>query len=225
MSTATRRASSSTRSIDAVIVGDRLLVMPGEVVPVDGLVDGAAAVLDESAITGEARSVTRAEGDQVNSGTVNAGGPFDLRAIALCGAVDVRGHRATRPRSGGLEAPFVRLADRYALLFVPLTLAVAGLAWLVSGDPNRALAVVVVATPCPLLLAAPIAIVAGLSRAAKRGIIVKGGGPLETLARARVLLFDKTGTLTAGRPRLAGSRRRPASTRTTSCASPRPSTR
>src|SRR5674476_1317277 len=85
----------------------------------------------------------------------------------------------------GSKAPFVRLTDRYALLFVPITLAVAGLAWLISGDPVRALAVVVVATPCPLLLAAPIAIVAGLSRAARRGIIVKGGGPLETLARAR----------------------------------------
>ena len=97
----------------------------------------------------------------------------------------------------------MRLADRYALVFVPVTLGMAGLAWLISGDPARALAVLVVATPCPLLLAAPIAIVAGISRAARRGIIVKGGGPLETLARARVLLFDKTGTLTAGRPRLA----------------------
>ena len=93
------------------------------------------------------------------------------------------------------------MADRYAILFVPLTLVIAGIAWLVSGDPVRALAVLVVATPCPLLLAAPIAIVSGISRSAKRGIIVKGGGALETLARARVMLFDKTGTLTAGRPR------------------------
>ena len=193
-----------TRPIDAVSVGDRLLVMPGEVVPVDGLVDGVAAVLDEAALTGEARPVTRAEGDQVNSGTLNAGGPFDLRAIAVAEQSTYAGIVRLVREAEGSKAPFVRLADRYALLFVPLTLAVAGLAWLVSGDPNRALAVVVVATPCPLLLAAPIAIVAGLSRAARRGIIVKGGGPLETLARARVLLFDKTGTLTAGRPRLAG---------------------
>jgi len=193
-----------TRSIDAVIVGDRLLVMPGEVVPVDGLVAGGVAVLDESALTGEARPVTRAEGDQVNSGTLNAGGPFDLRAIAVAEQSTYAGIVRLVREAEGSKAPFVRLADRYALLFVPLTLAVAGLAWLISGDPVRALAVVVVATPCPLLLAAPIAIVAGLSRAARRGIIVKGGGPLETLARARVLLFDKTGTLTAGRPRLAG---------------------
>ena len=193
-----------TRPIDAVIVGDRLLVMPGEVVPVDGLVEGAAAVLDEAALTGEARPVTRAEGDQVNSGTLNAGGPFDLRAIAAAEQSTYAGIVRLVREAEGSKAPFVRLADRYALLFVPLTLAVAGFAWLISGDPVRALAVVVVATPCPLLLAAPIAIVAGLSRAARRGIIVKGGGPLETLARARVLLFDKTGTLTAGRPRLAG---------------------
>ena len=101
------------------------------------------------------------------------------------------------------KAPFVRLADRYALYFVPLALFIAGLAWLVSGDPVRALSVLVVATPCPLLLAAPIAIVAGISRSAKRGIIVKNGGALEALARVVVLLFDKTGTLTAGRPQLA----------------------
>ena len=193
-----------TQPIDAVVVGDRLMVKPGEVVPVDGLVDGAAAVLDESALTGEARAVTRAEGDQVNSGTLNAGGPFDLRAIAAAEQSTYAGIVRLVRESEGSKAPFVRLADRYALLFVPLTLAVAGVAWLVSSDPVRALAVIVVATPCPLLLAAPIAIVAGLSRAARRGIIVKGGGPLETLARARVVLFDKTGTLTAGRPRLAG---------------------
>src|SRR5487761_2778649 len=193
-----------TRPIDAVVVGDRLVVKPGEVVPVDGLVEGAAAILDESALTGEARAVTRAEGDQVNPGTLNAGGPFALRAIAAAEQSTFAGIVRLVRESEGSKAPFVRLADRYALLFVPLTLAVAGLAWLVSGAPARAPAGIVPAPPCPLLLAAPIAIVAGLSRAARRGIIVKGGGPLETLARARVVLFDKTGTLTAGRPRLAG---------------------
>jgi len=105
--------------------------------------------------------------------------------------------------AGREKAPFVRLADRYALVFVPLTLAVAGAAWLATGDAVRALAVLVVATPCPLILAAPIAVISGISQAARRGVIVKGGGPLETLARARTLLFDKTGTLTAGAPRVA----------------------
>jgi len=189
--------------IAEVEAGDRLLVRPGEVVPVDGMVLSSVATLDESALTGEARLVTRETGDRVASGVVNGGGPFDLRATATADASTYAGIVRLVEQASRSKAPFVRLADRYGLLFVPLTLVVAGLAWLVSGDPTRALAVLVVATPCPLLLAAPIAIVGGISRAARRGIIVKGGGPLETLARSRVLLFDKTGTLTAGRPRLA----------------------
>ncbi len=188
--------------IAAVQPGDRLLVRPGEVVPVDGLVRGAPAVLDESALTGESRQVSREDGDTVSSGVVNAGGPFDLQAIATADTSTYAGIVRLVEQASQDKAPFVRLADRYALVFVPVTLVMAGLAWAISGDPVRALAVLVVATPCPLLLAAPIAIVAGISRAARRGVIVKGGGPLETLARAQVLLFDKTGTLTAGRPQL-----------------------
>ncbi|MCJ7711867.1 MAG: heavy metal translocating P-type ATPase, partial [Chloroflexi bacterium] len=166
-------------------------------------VTGVPAVLDEAALTGEARLVTREAGDPVSSGTVNAGAPFDLRATATAERSTYAGIVRLVEEAQASKAPFVRLADRYALLFVPLALGMAGLAWLLSGDPVRALAVLVVATPCPLLLAVPIAIVAGISRAARRGIIVKGGGALESLARARVLLFDKTGTLTAGRPHLA----------------------
>ncbi len=188
--------------IAAVEVGDRILVKPGEVVPVDGNVTGSPAVLDEAALTGEARLVTREAGDPVSSGTVNAGAPFDLHATATAEHSTYAGIVRLVEEAQASKAPFVRLADRYALLFVPLALGMAGLAWLLSGDPVRALAVLVVATPCPLLLAVPIAIVAGISRAARRGIIVKGGGALESLARARVLLFDKTGTLTAGRPHL-----------------------
>ena len=164
------------------------------------------AVLDESALTGESRPVERPRGDLVRSGAVNAGAAFDLHATATAadstyaGIVRlVRGGRASK-------APAVRLADRYALIFVPVTLADRGRRVGGSGDPIRALSVLVVATPCPLILAVPIAIVAGISRAAKRGIIVKGGGALETLARGTTLLFDKTGTLTSGRP--AGRRRR-----------------
>jgi len=186
-----------------VTAGDRILVRPGEVVPVDGVVTGTPAVLDESALTGEGRMVTREVGDAVASGVVNGGGPFDLRATATADRSTYAGIVRLVSQASRSKAPSVRLADRYGLLFVPLTLAIAGVAWLVSGDPVRALAVLVVATPCPLILAVPIAIVSGISRAAKRGIIVKGGGALETLARARVILFDKTGTLTAGRPRLA----------------------
>ena len=189
-----------TVALDAIAPGDRLLVKPGEVVPVDGHVASASAVLDESALTGESRLVTREEGETVSSGVVNAGGPFDIRAIATAAESTYAGIVRLVEAAQASKAPFVRLADRYAVLFIPLTLVIAGVAWFASGDPVRALAVLVVATPCPLLLAAPIAIVAGISRAARRGVIVKGGGPLETLGRARIILFDKTGTLTAGRP-------------------------
>ncbi len=191
------------RPVEEVRSGDLLLVKSGEVVPVDGLVVGDAATLDEAALTGESRVVTRLEGDQVSSGVVNAGSPFDLHATATADTSTYAGIIRLVKQAQTEKAPAVRLADRYALFFVPLTLAVAGLAWVVSGDPVRALSVLVVATPCPLLLAVPIAIVAGISRAAKRGIIVKGGGALEMLARSEVLLFDKTGTLTAGRPHLS----------------------
>ncbi len=188
--------------VESVVVGDLLLVRPGEVVPVDGTIVDVAAVLDESALTGESRPVTRQPGDPVASGVIDSGGPFQLRATATASASTYAGIVRLVEQASRSKAPAVRLADRYGLLFVPLTLVIAGAAWLASGDPERALAVLVVATPCPLILAVPIAIVSGISRAARRGIIVKGGGPLETVARARTMLFDKTGTLTSGRPRL-----------------------
>ncbi len=188
--------------IAVVEVGDRILVKPGEVVPVDGTVTGVPAVIDESALTGESRLATREAGDPVSSGTVNAGAPFDLLATATAERSTYAGIVRLVEQAQSSKAPFVRLADRFALLFVPLALGLAALAWILSGDPVRAVAVLVVATPCPLLLAVPIAIVAGISRAARRGIIVKGGGALESISRARVLLFDKTGTLTVGRPQL-----------------------
>jgi len=188
--------------LDAVVPGDRLLVKPGEVLPVDGLVLGPA-VLDESALTGEAIPVERSAGEPVRSGAVNAGGPFDLRATTTAAASTYAGIVRLVEEAAADRAPFVRLADRYALGFVPLALGVALATWLGSGSLLRAVAVLVVATPCPLILAAPVAITSGLSRAARRGVIVKGGSVLERLARADILLLDKTGTLTAGRPALA----------------------
>jgi heavy metal translocating P-type ATPase len=186
--------------IGEIRAGDRLLITPGEVVPVDGLIQERSAVLDEAALTGESLPVERSPGDQVLSGAVNAGGPFDLVASANAESSTYAAIVRLVREAEDSKAPLVRLADRYALIFLPLTLVMAAAAWVVSGDPVRALAVLVVATPCPLILAAPVAIVAGMSRAAQRGIIVKSGAALETLGRARVLLFDKTGTLTAGRP-------------------------
>ena len=183
--------------------GDLMLVQPGEVVPVDGLVADRTAVLDESALTGEPLPVERGVGDVVRSGVVNAGGPFDLRATTRADDSTYAGIVRLVAEAQASSAPFVRLADRYATFFLVVSFAVAGAAWLVSGDAVRAVAVLVVATPCPLVLAAPVAIVSGLSRAAKRGVVVKGGAALEQLADGEVLLFDKTGTLTTGRPTVA----------------------
>ena len=190
------------RPIEEVRPTDRLFVKTGEVVPVDGVLLGNA-VLDETALTGESRPVERVAGEQVRSGAVSAGTGFDLRAIATAADSTYAGIVRLVDEAQRQKAPFVRLADRYALIFIPVTLIVAAGAWILTGDAVRALAVLVVATPCPLILAAPIAIVAGISRAARRGIIVKGGGALETLGRGTVLLFDKTGTLTAGVPQVA----------------------
>ena len=185
--------------LDDVRVGDLLLVASGDVVPVDGTVVSAAAVLDESALTGEARPAEHARGEQVRSGVVNAGGPFDLRATDTAAESTYAGIVRLVSEARTSQAPSVRLADRYAVWFVPLTLAVAAIAWGVGG-PSRAVAVLVVATPCPLILAAPVAWVSGLSAAARRSVVVKSGGVLERLAQCTSLVLDKTGTLTSGQP-------------------------
>ena len=189
--------------IESVRPGDRLLVKPGEIVPVDGVLLDAAAELDESALTGESTPVERRPGDRIASGGVNAGGTFDLRAVATAEESTYATIVRLVQEAEASRAPFVRLADRYSLVFLALTLAISGAAWAVSGHAVRALAVLVVATPCPLILAAPVAFIAGISRAAHRGVIIKGGAAIEGLARARTLLFDKTGTLTTGIPTIA----------------------
>jgi heavy metal translocating P-type ATPase len=188
-----------TVPVEEVVPGDLLLVAPGELVPVDGSVASAAAVLDESALTGEARPVERASLDRVRSGVVNAGGPFDLRATTSAADSTYAGIIRLVSEAEASQAPFVRLADRYAVWFLLVSLAAAGAAWAWAG-PERAVAVLVVATPCPLILAAPVALVSGLSVAARRGVVVKGGAVLERLSRCTTLLVDKTGTLTSGRP-------------------------
>ncbi|MFF7114456.1 heavy metal translocating P-type ATPase [Streptomyces albogriseolus] len=202
--TARRRTGTEVRPVPVseVAVGDLLVVGAGEVVPVDGQVAGPAAVLDESVLTGESAPVERKPGQPVRSGVVNAGGAFDLRATATEQESTYAGIVRLARQAGAEAAPVVRLADRYAAWFLPLSVAVAGLAWLLSGSAVRAVAVLVVATPCPLLLAAPVAIVSGLSRASRLGVVVRDGGALERLGRARTLLLDKTGTLTGGRPRV-----------------------
>lgn len=186
--------------VQEVAPGDVVVIRAGEVVPVDGAVASEGAVIDESALTGEPLPVAFAAGGPVRSGSANAGEAFDLRATRSAAesayAAIVRLVRDAESQ----RAPFVRLADRYAAYLLPVTLLLAGAAWALSGDAVRALAVLVVATPCPLILAAPIALASGVSRAARAGVVVKGAGAIEQLGRARTVLLDKTGTLTPGAP-------------------------
>ena len=186
--------------VEQVQVGDVVVVRTGEVVPVDGTIAGGDAVVDTSTLSGEALPVTIGQGMPVLSGTANAGAPFEVRASRPAAESAYAALVRLVEQAQAQRAPFVRMADRYAAFFLPATLIAAGGAWALSGDAVRALAVVVVATPCPLILAAPIALVCGLSRAARGGVIVKGAGAIETLGQARTVLFDKTGTLTVGTP-------------------------
>lgn len=200
--TARRRVGDEVQVVplDDVVSGEVLVIGPGEVVPVDGWVTSSVAVLDESVLTGESMNVQRKSGQAVRSGVVNAGSAFELRARATAAESTYAGIVRLAREAAAESAPVVRLADRMAAWFLPLALAVAALAWLASGSATRAVAVLVVATPCPLLLAAPVAIVSGLSRASRIGVVIRSGGALENLGHATTLVMDKTGTLTTGRP-------------------------
>ncbi|WQO29707.1 heavy metal translocating P-type ATPase [Microvirga lotononidis] len=189
-------------ALDAVAPGDRLLVRQGDVVPVDGFVDNGVAVLDQSALTGEVIPVRKKAGEQVMSGVTNAGDAFDLVATRRAAESTYAGVVRLIEAAQSAKAPMARLADRYAMAFLALTIGLAGGAWLWSGDPIRGLAVLVIATPCPLILAVPVAIVSGVSQAAKTGVLVKGGRALEGLTRVTGLVIDKTGTLTHGQAQL-----------------------
>lgn len=188
-------------SIDDVEVGDLLHLGSGEIVPVDSRLAGPGT-FDESALTGESQPVERATGDPVRSGVVNAGPPVQLLATARAEDSTYADVVRLVESAQAASSPYVRMADRLSWWFIPLSLALAGAAWLVSGEASRAVAVLVVATPCPLLLAVPVAVISGVSQAANRGVVIKGGQVLEQLAGGRVLLMDKTGTLTVGRPSL-----------------------
>jgi heavy metal translocating P-type ATPase len=188
--------------LEVVAPGDRLLVRPGDVVPVDGTVDLGDAVLDEAALTGEPLPATYPPGSAVMSGSTNAGGSFDMTATRSAAESTYAGIVRLVESAQASRAPMARLADRYALGFLALTVGLAAATWLATGDQVRTLAVLVVATPCPLILAVPVAIVAGMSRCAGRGVLVKNAGALEAMARVRTLLLDKTGTLTGGMPRI-----------------------
>ncbi len=182
--------------------GDRLLIRQGDVVPVDGTVVSDTAFLDTSALTGESLPVRLARRAEAMSGATNAGEAFDLMATREAKDSTYAGIVRLVEEAQASKAPMSRLADRWSLGFLAVTLGIAFAAWWLTGDPIRAVAVLVVATPCPLILAVPVALVAGLSRAAHFGVLIKGAGPLETMARIRTLILDKTGTLTDGRPQI-----------------------
>ncbi len=185
--------------VGEVLVGDELIVRPSELVPVDGVLADEVASIDESSLTGEPLPVEKFREDEVFSGTVNGTLAFTMKATAT--AEDSQYASIVKLVTEAVEskAPMVRLADRYAVPFTIAALAIAAIAWIVTGDPVRFAEVLVVATPCPLLIAAPVAFMGGMSRAAKAGVIVKNGGALESMAQAKSAAFDKTGTLTRGR--------------------------
>lgn len=188
--------------VDALVVGDIVLVRPGELVPVDAVLLSDAATVDESSLTGESIPVERVAGEIIPSGVVNGSTAIQLRAQATAEASQYQQIVRLVAEAAGSKARVVRLADRYAVPFTLFALALAATAWIVSGDPVRFAEVLVVATPCPLLIAAPVAFMAGMSRSAKAGIIVKGSSTLEQLSRIRTVAADKTGTLTQGTPEL-----------------------
>ena len=202
--TATRHDNGTLTEVDldAILPGDLLLIRQGDVAPVDGTVEADGAVMNQSALTGETMPARLPRGGDVMSGSTNTGDAFDLRATRRAADSTYAGIVRLVEAAQKSKAPMVRLADRYSLVFLVITVGIATAAWWFSGDPIRAVAVLVVATPCPLILAVPIALVAGMSRAAQYGVLIKGAGPLEAMARVKTLILDKTGTLTDGRPRI-----------------------
>lgn len=204
-----RGSVSDDLTVDQVKVGDMLLVRPGELVPCDGVVDSGEPLLDLSRLTGEPLPVTMHVNDQVRSGAHNLESPFHLRVTAVAQESEYARIVELVRSAQSSKAPLQRLADRYAVWFTPLTVLACVATYLVSHDLIRVLAVLVVATPCPLILATPVAIVGGISRAALRGIVFRHGSALEQLASVRIAIFDKTGTLTIGRPEVAAVRPSP----------------
>jgi len=189
-------------ALDTILPGDLLLIRQGDVAPVDGQLESAHAILDQSALTGETTPMHVVRGADVMSGVTNAGEAFELRATRAASESTYAGIVRLVEAAQKSRAPMARLADRYSLLFLGATIALATGAWWFTGDPIRAVAVLVVATPCPLILAVPVALVAGMSRAAQFGVLIKGAQALEAMGRIQILIFDKTGTLTDGRPKI-----------------------
>ena len=201
------RLEDADRVVDVEVAqirpGDRLLVRAGELIPCDGLVESGTSHVDTSRLTGEPVPVRVEPGSPLPSGALNGGGAFTLRATRVAAESQYARIVELVRHAQASRSPLQRLADRWAVWFTPFTLLVCLAAWLLSHDASRVLAVLVVATPCPLILAAPVAFIGGVNRAARRGVIVRHGSALEALSRVNTAVFDKTGTLTVGRPDVA----------------------
>jgi heavy metal translocating P-type ATPase len=182
----------------AVKVGDKILIKPGEIVPVDAEIIEGVGLFDESNLTGESTPESKQVSDQILSGSINQDGVITAKTIRPQAESQYQQIIKLVQSAAASQAPFVRLADRYSIPFTICAYLIAGTVWVLTGEARRFLEVIVVATPCPLLLAAPIALVSGMARASKFGVIVKTGSALERLAAVRTIAFDKTGTLTTG---------------------------
>lgn len=185
--------------VDEANIGDQLVVKPGETVPVDGHIIKGSSMFDESSLTGESRPITKNVSDTIYSGSINGDSAITMTVDKL--AKDSQYQRLIQlvKQADSTPAHFVRMADRYAVPFTGIAFVIAGIAWFVSKDPVRFAEVLVVASPCPLILAAPVALVSGMSRSSRNGIVVKTGSVLEKMATAKTAAFDKTGTITSGR--------------------------
>jgi heavy metal translocating P-type ATPase len=186
--------------VGAISPGDQVLVRPGEMIPVDGLVLEGVSAVDESALTGEPVPVTVRPGTEVMSGSICRDGALEVRALRRSRESQYEQIVSLVQTAQQDKPPIGRLADRFAVLFTPFTLMMCALAWILTRRPEAIVAVLVVATPCPLILATPVAIISGINRAARHGIIVKGGAALERIGQVQAVVFDKTGTLTMGTP-------------------------
>ncbi len=184
--------------VDQVKVGDKIVVKPGELVPIDGEIIKGATQVNESSLTGESKPIDKQVGDPVMSGSLNGDQAIVIKAIKLARDSQYQKLVALVKEAENTPAHFVRLADRYAVPFTIAALIIGGIAWVLTKDPRRFAEVMVVASPCPLILAAPVAIVSGMSRASRSGIIVKTGSVLEKMAHPKTVAFDKTGTITSG---------------------------
>ncbi|MGG5338345.1 cadmium-translocating P-type ATPase [Enterococcus pernyi] len=191
-------------AVDTLEIGDHLVIKPGEIVPADGRVIMGESTFDEASLTGEAKPMSKKVGDELMSGSVN--GDSSVKMMVEKRAEDSQYQLIIKLVEESKEKParFVRLADRYAVPFTLIAYLIGGIAWWASGDPVRFVQVLVVASPCPLILAAPVALVAGMSRSSKSGIVVKTGTAVEKLAETKTIAFDKTGTITKGMLEVTG---------------------